>query len=203
MDGRKVVAWLLALFLCFSQAQQTKRRHKVKRITDLIKAHKIITALVVVVILIIAVSTSSGSNPASTSSKQAAAKVAQVPANPPYPYSTLLNNYPSPLAQLNATISPSENNKTDLPALCKYFSEQAAAKPKEYYTVIMLDDPSFTQSELDQVVNGTASDALNNDYDLHFVLSYNFNPTTHNNVCNIQYGGDNDSSPSDNQSISY
>lgn len=169
-----------------------------------IKAHKLITALVVVVIIIIAVASGGNSKPSTaTSSKTTASKAVQVPAYPPYPYNTLLDTDTGAIANLNATVTPSENNKTDLPALCKYFSEVAASKPKEYYTANLYDDPTITQKMLDVVVDGTATAAQNNDYDLHYVLNYNYNPTTHDNVCNIQYGGDNDTNPSDNQSISY
>jgi hypothetical protein len=171
-----------------------------------VKSHKILSALIILVLFIIGVSTGGGQKQATTTKSSATSKVAttvQAPNSPPYPYNTLLNTDTGAIANLNATIDPSENNKTDLPALCKYFSEVAASKPKEYYTANLYDDPTITQKMLDAVVSGSATNVQNSDYDLHYVLNYNYNPTTHNNVCNIQYGGDNDSNPSDNQSITY
>jgi hypothetical protein len=162
----------------------------------------------VLVIVIIAVASGGNSKTNTTtsssqSSKTVSSKSPQAPQYAPYPYTSLLDTDNGAFITINGTVTASESNRTDLPALCKYFSEEAAASPKEYYAANLFDDPSITQDTIKTVVNGNASDAQNNQYDQHYVLNYNYNPTTHNNVCNIMYGGDQDNNASDNQSISY
>jgi FlaG/FlaF family flagellin (archaellin) len=154
-----------------------------------VKKSKIIGLAVLVAIVIIVVAASSGS-------KKPAVKAAQAPSSPPIALNYVLNKNDGSFITVTATINSSYATTQYLPALCKYFSEEAAANSKEYYAGNVFDDATAPQY-LGTTNNLTT--AQNNDFNDHYILNYNYNPTTHNNVCNIFYGGQNGKE----QSITY
>lgn len=163
------------------------------RLLAQIKAHKIITALAVLIIITIAVISGGQNNTKSSSGQSAKNSSTQAQVTPPQ-FQIVSTHDTGAEATLTATIAPSVNNKTDMPTLCKYFSQQAASKPKEYYDASVYDDTTAPQLYQTVAVNGGGTTAQQNDYDQHYVMQYTYNPTTHFNSCAIYYGGVSDTS---------
>ncbi|HUA13158.1 MAG TPA: hypothetical protein VL989_01525 [Candidatus Sulfotelmatobacter sp.] len=149
---------------------------------------------VVVLIILTAITAPSNKTTASKGS------TASTSTNPPVSLDYVTNKNDGAFITVTAVINPSQDNHTILPKLCKYFSQQAAANPNEMYQANIFDDNTAPQY-LGNL--GSITTAQNNDFSNHYILSYNYNYTTHNNICNITYGGTNDNNPSDNQSITY
>ncbi|MCL4357464.1 hypothetical protein M1512_01025 [Patescibacteria group bacterium] len=148
---------------------------------------KIIISLIILVVIIIIVAVGS-------SGHKKTAPIA--PSKPPVALNYVTNTNNGSFITITATISPNYVTSAYMPVLCKYFSEQATAHSSEYYSGAVFDD-STAPRYLGSGANLTS--AQNNDFNNHYILSYNYNPSTHNNVCNIFYGGQNGKE----QSITY
>ncbi len=148
---------------------------------------KIIISLLALVVIIIVIAIASGSHRKSTSI---------VPNKAPVALNYVSNTNNGSFITITATISPDYVTSTYMPSLCKYFSQEAASHTGEYYDGNVFDDSTAPQY-LGTTNNLTT--AQNNDFNDHYILSYNYNPSTHNNVCNIFYGGQNGKE----QSITY
>ena len=143
---------------------------------------------IIVVIIIVSIAGSGGKKHTATSLK--------TNSKPPVTLNYVRNNNDGSFITVIATINPTYVTSQYMPALCKYFSQQAAVHSSEYYTGSVFDDTTAPQY---LGTTNSLTTTQNNDFNNHYILSYNYNPSTHNNVCNIFYGGQNGKE----QSINY
>ena len=156
------------------------------------KKSKIVGIIILVIIVVIVIVSIAGSG----GKKYNTAVSSKTNSKSPVTLNYIRNNNDGSFITVIATINPTYVTSQYMPALCKYFSQQAAAHSSEYYDSNVFDDTTAPQ------YLGTTNSltmSQNNDFNNHYILSYNYNPSTHNNVCNIFYGGQNGKE----QSINY
>ncbi len=154
------------------------------------KKSKIIGLIVLAVVIIVVIAA------VASGGKKSKASNGSSNNKPPVALNYVTNTNNGSFITVTATLSPNLVTSKYMPNLCKYFSQQAAAHSGEYYTGSVFDDTTAPQY-LGTTNNLTATQ--NNDFNDHYILNYNYNPSTHNNVCNIFYGGQNGKE----QSINY
>lgn len=161
------------------------------KLINWLKAHKVITAIIVLLIIIIAVNGSSNQKPQPASSPKPAKTTSTSQPQVSYQKVEDKGTYAAVL------IPASYVNKTQMPALGQKLKSDFTNK--SFIRVYVFDDATAA-SYLDTELQGQSTDAQNAVYDPHFVGIYQKNSSTNLNRFVITYDGD---QGSNSQTINY